>query len=161
MVNLGIVNNFSLLPPNTLRVVFQKSDTLDNILKIDKSDIAYLFFTFTPKHNFSLKFLNILKGIKAQKIVIDPTYLVTIYNLSLEDALFKWGNQVFPFCKNFDGVFFFKVNGYCLRNVFNKWSQKFTYVCFKEKYNLTQLEEKREDKINQPLSFWKLKWQND
>lgn len=161
MVNLGIVNNLNLLPPNTLRVAFKKSDFLGNTLKIDKSNITYLFFTFNPSHNFSLKFFHILKGINASKIVIDPTYLVTIYNLSLEDALFKWGTQIFPSFKNFDGVFFFEVKNYCLKNVFNKWSQKFTYVCFKEKYNLTQLKEKREKNSKEPLSFWKLKWQNN
>jgi len=159
MVNLGIVNNLNLLPPNTLWVNLKKHTQVESILEINKN-LTTLNFFFNPENNFGESFYSLLKGLKANQIALNPTYLVPIYNLSLEDSLLKWGETIFPFFKNWDGTLYFEVKNFCLQNTFKKWSKKFTHVCFKNKYNLIQSQENKQTKKRSIYPLWKLKVQN-
>ncbi|SDN93108.1 hypothetical protein SAMN04488516_11215 [Desulfonauticus submarinus] len=139
MVNLGLIDKYTLLPQPALILKLHKSQNkAKTILKIDANKTAWLQLFFHPSQPFGEVLFEAISGLNVKHICFDPTVLVSIYKLSLIDALTKWGESIWPSFKKWDGTFFFLVKNYSLEEVFTKWIKKFTHVCFKEKYDLRE-----------------------
>ncbi|MDQ7032858.1 MAG: hypothetical protein Q9M37_09135 [Desulfonauticus sp.] len=160
MINLGLVNSLSVLPDPTLHLVFEKTSTYpETLLEIAQQGQTYLHLKLNPEYEFAPLFFSTIQGLKVKYTCLEPTSLVPIYNLSFSDALLKWGQEVWPAFLSWDGVFFFftKNTNALLEEVFPKWIEKFTHVCFKSKYDLRVTEQTTKPKTSARRFFWQAK----